>query len=194
MSKRATDSHLIAILSRDPVMRVLVRSHEPIVMTKKPIYPALVKSIISQQLSKAAATTIFNRLKAITPITPSALHELGVTSYRACGISQQKAVYIKAISASAHADGFKNIGKLSDDEVIRQLLQYKGVGHWTAQMVLIFALARTDVWPHEDAGLIRAAKGLFKIVSVEEFIQLGDRFRPYRSYAACHLWRYLDSK
>lgn len=184
----------VNILSRDPIMRRLVHVHKPFAGGKTPVFTSIVRAIISQQLSDAAASAIYKRLRDSAKITPDALRILKTESFRACGISGQKASYIKEISRAAKAGSLNNIRKLADDDAIKTLVGLKGVGNWTAQMVLIFALGRDDVWPHDDAGLIRAAKNLYGIKKADDFISLGDRFRPYRSFAAWYLWCSLDGK
>ena len=74
------------------------------------------------------------------------------------------------------------------------LVRLKGVGRWTAEMILIFSMGREDVWPVDDAGLLRVAKKLYGIQDVEGFIEFGERFRPYRTHAAWYLWASLDNK
>ena len=117
---------------------------------------------------------------------------LDVESFRSCGISRQKASYIKSISDAALNEELNNIEDQSDDELIKALMKFKGVGIWTAQMVLIFACGREDVWSSKDSGLMRSARNLYNVQSEEEFISLGERFRPYRSYASWYLWSAID--
>lgn len=181
-------------LGRDPVMRGLVETHEPPRIGKNPIFFSLVRAVISQQLSEAAASTIFKRLKEVVDITPDALAELDTEAYVSCGISTPKAGYIQAISRAAIEGKLDNLDELSDDDVIKALTKLKGVGRWTAEMILIFAMGREDIWPCDDAGLFRAAKKLYSVQNVDEFIVLGDRFRPYRTHVAWYLWCSLDSK
>jgi DNA-3-methyladenine glycosylase II len=144
-------------------------------------------------LSEAAASTIFKRLSAIAEITPAALIALDADMIRGCGISSSKVGYINSISQAALDGALDNIEALSDDEAIKALVKLKGVGRWTAEMILIFALGREDVWPCDDAGLLRAANKLYGVQGVSEFISLGERFRPYRSLAAWYFWGSLDN-
>ena len=184
----------IDILSKDPVMRRLVDTQETAAIGKNPIFGSLIGSVISQQLSESASATIFKRLQGISPITPESLLGLDIELLRSCGISKQKAGYILTISQAALKGELDNIENQSDEEAIRILMQIKGVGLWTAQMVLIFALGRQDVWSCNDAGLMRAAKKLYNIQGVDDFIELGIRFKPYRSYASWYLWCSLSAK
>ncbi len=182
----------IKILSADPVMKKLVDSHDPPRIGKNPIFFSLVRAVISQQLSEAAASTIFKHLSAIAVISPETLSVLDVDTFRTCGISSQKARYIIGIAEAALSGELENIDNLSDEDAIKALVKLKGVGRWTAEMILIFALGREDVWPCDDAGLLRVAKQLFGIQDVAGFIALGEKFRPYRTNVAWYLWASLD--
>lgn len=153
----------------------------------------LIWAVISQQLSEAAASTIFKRLSAISEITPNTLSGLDIETFRTCGISFRKTEYIKAIAESALRGEVEHIANLSDDDAVKALVKLKGVGRWTAEMILIFSLGREDVWPVDDAGLLKAATRLYGIKGVEGFIALGERFRPYRTHAAWYLWASLDN-
>lgn len=181
------------MLAKDDIMQSLISRHGPPSIGRNPVFTSLVRAVISQQLSDAAASTIFNRLSALTDITPTALVGCETEAFRSCGISTAKAGYIRFISQAALEGQLGNIDHLPDGEVIKVLTKLKGVGRWTAEMILIFALGREDVWPSDDVGLLRAAKNLYGISSVGEFIMLGDRFRPYRSYAAWYLWSSLNN-
>lgn len=178
----------ISVLSKDPIMRRLVDTYSPVSIGKSPIFEALIGSIINQQLSESSSASIYKRLKDLTSITPESLSVLDVESFRSCGISRQKVSYIKSVSDVALNEELNNIIYLSNDEIIATLTKIKGVGIWTAQMVLMFACGREDVWSSKDAGLMRSARKLYNVQSEEEFISLGERFRPYRSYASWYLW------
>jgi DNA-3-methyladenine glycosylase II len=132
-------------------------------------------------------------LCVIAEITPDALIALDMESIRGCGISSSKVGYIKSISQAALNGTLNDIKTLSDEEAIKALVQLKGVGRWTAEMILIFALGREDVWPCDDAGLLRAAKKLYGVQGVSEFNILGERFKPYRTHVAWYLWCSLDN-
>lgn len=184
-----------AVLARDAIMRDLMKRHEPPAIGGTHIFISLVRAIISQQISEAAAASIYKRLKALSEITPAALLELSLETIRSCGISKPKAGYIHAISQSVLSGHLDNLEELPDDEAIQKLVQLKGVGRWTAEMILIFALGRDDVWACDDAGLRRAARRLYGCSeTVEDFRALGERFVPFRSHAAWYLWCSLDTK
>lgn len=183
----------LKVLAADSVMSRLIESHDPPQIGKNPIFFSLVRAIISQQLSEAAASTIFKRLSAMTAITPETLSGLHIEVFRTCGISSRKAEYIKGIAEAALKGQLEHIADLGDDDAIKELASFKGVGRWTAEMILIFSLGREDVWPCDDAGLLRVAKNLYGIQGVDGFIELGERFKPFRTHAAWYLWASLDS-
>ena len=178
----------------DPIMMDLINRHGPSNIGCRPIFSSLIRAVIGQQLSEAAASTIFKRLSEITDILPNSLASLNDDDFRGCGISYQKQKYIRAICEAASDGYFDEIVRLNDDDSIAKLCKIKGIGLWTAQMVLIFSFGRPDVWPHSDAGLIRATKMLYHINNMYDFMVLGERFKPYRSHAAWYLWRSLDEK
>ncbi len=91
-------------------------------------------------------------------------------------------------------DALDELESLNNDEAITSLVRLKGVGRWTAEMILIFFLGREDVWPCDDAGLMRAANRLYGTANLQEFIELGERFRPFRTHAAWYLWASLDNQ
>lgn len=178
----------LKVLTADPVMRKLIETHDLPRIGKTPIFISLVRAVISQQLSEAAASTIFKRLSSIAEISPENLSILAVDKYRTCGISSRKAEYIMGISEATLDGKIRFIADLSDEDAIKSLVRLKGVGQWTAEMILIFSLGREDVWPCDDAGLLRAAKSLYDVQGADDFKALGERFKPYRSHAAWYLW------
>lgn len=184
----------IDTLSQDPIMRRLMDTYVPVSIGNQPLFTALVRAVVSQQLAEAAAETIFSRLKCLSAIEPEALLKLDADSLRACGISKRKSESILDISRAARNGELDYLRVIPYDDVPERLLRLKGVGPWTAQMVLIFALGREDVWPQQDAGLLRAAGKLYNVRDRAGFIALGERFKPYRSHAAWYLWCSLDAK
>lgn len=160
----------------------------------------LVRSIISQQISLGAARSICARLQnlvAPAKVTPDSLLRFDEEQLRAAGVSPQKARYLLDLARKA-SDGVVNlrsIGRLSDEGVITELTQVKGIGHWTAQMFLIFALGRLDVLPHGDLGVrtaIRDRYGLDELPDRETTEQIAKAWRPYASVACWYCWRSLD--
>lgn len=182
------------IRTDDAIMMNLINRYGPSNIGSRPIFLSLVRAVIGQQLSEAAASTIFKRLSVLADISPNGLSGLTEEAFRQCGISSPKQKYIRSICDAASEGYFDQIVGLDDEELVANLCKIKGIGLWTAQMVLIFSIGRPDVWPHSDSGLIRAAKTLYHIDSTDDFMALGERFRPFRSHAAWYLWRSLDEK
>jgi len=155
---------------------------------------ALARAIVGQQLSMAAASTIFDRLLALGDMEPETLVALDEDELRAVGLSRAKAGYLKDLAARV-LDGRLDLAvlpSLPDDEVIAQVTEVRGIGRWSAEMFLIFALNRPDVLALDDAGLLRAAGwllGLGRPASRDELADAGERWRPYRSLASLYLWR-----
>jgi len=161
---------------------------------------SLVMSIVHQQLSMKAATTIFRRLQEHVnyEMLPETLWRLDEETYRSFGVSRQKAAYILDISRHfiEEPEKFHNLDKQSDHEVITNLCSIKGVGKWTAQMFLMFTLVRPDVFPVDDLGIRMAITRLYNVpkdAPKKEFELLAERWAPYRSYACHYLWGQHDS-
>jgi DNA-3-methyladenine glycosylase II len=160
----------------------------------------LVRSIISQQISVGAARSIRGKLEALigeTKFTPQAIADLTDRQLRSAGLSKQKASYLRDLSTKS-LDGsvsLSRIGRLTDEAVIEQLVQVKGIGRWTAQMFLIFGLAREDVFPIDDFG-VRSA--MIKLYELEEspprqvLQEIGAKWSPFASIGSWYCWRYLD--
>ena len=188
---------------RDPVIRDLMRAHGKCGLADAQHgdpFGALMKAIVSQQLSTKAADTIFKRLIALfegAP-TPAALAALTDTQLRGVGLSGQKLKYMRDLAAKVH-DGslpLHALDAMGDEDVIVALTQVKGIGRWTAEMFLMFRLHRPDVLPVDDLGIVKAvqkAYGLRKTPSADRLNQIGDAWRPYRSVACWYLWRSLNA-
>jgi len=157
------------------------------------LFTALINSIVSQQISTKAATTIRNRLLNKVPnINPDAVAALSIEDIQSCGLSTRKAGYIKSCADAVIHGAIKlsELPSLSDNEVIKQLCSLNGVGIWTAEMLLIFSLERPDVVSYGDLGI---RKGMMKLYGMEsltkiQFENLRERYSPYGSVASLYLW------
>ncbi len=186
---------------RDRVLHGVVRRVGP--YTLKPSrdrFGMLVRSIISQQISIGAARSIRARLETLVGpagLRPEPLAALSLDQLRAVGLSPQKASYMHDLAAKAQ-DGTVKLTRLSrkaDEEIIENLTQVKGVGRWTAQMFLIFALGREDVFPVDDFGVRSAITALYQLEAAapkSAFVEIGSRWSPYASIGSWYCWRYLD--
>jgi len=192
----------IKTLSRDSVMKKLVEKYGELTLTESGDYFAdLASTIIGQQLSGKAAATIWKRVSALTGGGVSARKILSVPdeALRQAGASSNKVRYIKNL-AQAVIDkslNLENIREYDDEEIIRQLTAIKGVGRWTAEMFLIFSLAREDVFSLGDGGLNSAVNKLYgdgAVLGKDEILNIAEKWKPYRSIASLYLWRSLDNK
>jgi len=163
---------------------------------REPVFATLVRSIVFQQLHGKAATTIFNRLleKAGGQLTPESILKLRPPQMRAVGLSQQKLTYIRDLAKKVKAGkvNFDNLPQLTDEEVIAQLTQIKGIGVWTAHMFLMFALRRENVLPVGDLGIraaLRTAYGMKVLPKPVTIPRLAKGWLPSCSVACWYLWR-----
>lgn len=167
----------------------------------EPEFESLVRNIVFQQLSGKVASTIFGRLAAAAAnsrLTPASILRLRPARMRAVGLSQQKTTYIRNLAQQTRSGeiDFAILKELSDDEVIARLTRVKGIGIWTAQMFLMFALRRVDVLPSGDFGIrvaVQKAYGLAELPSPAEVERLAQGWHPYCTVASWYLWRSLDS-
>lgn len=167
-------------------------------LTKNP-YQSLVEAIITQQLSGKAADSISTRFRAIYGRfpKPADVMETSDAKLRKAGLSYMKVSYIKDLSKKVESKEIQlsYMKNLTDEEIIIQLTQIKGIGRWTAEMFLIFSLGRLDVLPVGDLGL---KKGIQRLYSLEELPEkeqiehIAKKWKPYRSVATWYLWRSLD--
>ncbi len=186
--------------SADPVLAKIIRKVGPCRIPAprpgpKSVFESLVMAILYQQLTAKSAGAIYKKFKALYPRYPGPEEVLATSdrALRGAGVSPQKAGYLKDLSAKV-VDGTVNLqglGRLSDEEVVEALTQIRGVGRWTAEMVLIFTLGRPDVLPVGDYGLqkaVRKAYGLRGLPKPGRFQRLAEPWRPYRSTASWYLW------
>ena len=205
MAFQSTDVRkgLRVLCSNDPILAGVVRSVGPFTLKPGPGgYEILVRSILSQQISVAAARTIRGRLQALLPagkLTAKNIEALSDGQLQSAGVSRQKQTYLRHLT-SCVLDGtisFRRIAKGSDDDAVEELIQVKGIGRWTAQMFLMFSLGRIDVFAPDDLGLRNAIQKLYELPekpSRSELEQHADKWRPYRTIASWYLWRSLEQK
>jgi DNA-3-methyladenine glycosylase II len=188
--------HLTAV---DPVLAGIIQRVGPLEPQQEPdLWLALVDAIVGQQLSIRAADTILRRLDALAGgaerPTPERLLELPDDSLRAAGLSGAKTRYLRDL-ASRWLDGtlpHASIPAMDDEEVVEALTRVKGIGRWTAEMILIFSLGRPDVLPLDDLGIriaAQAAYGLEDRPGRQELAAMGEPWAPDRSAASLYLWR-----
>lgn len=185
----------------DPVMRQIIDEVGAFTLRhERDRFWMLVRSIISQQISVSAARSIRRRLEQYVgqpKVTPESLLRYDAQQLRSAGLSPQKASYV--LDLAEKVDGghvrLRTIGRLSDEAVIEELTKVKGIGRWTAQMFLIFALGRLDVFPHDDLGVrvaIRDRYGLEQLPDKATSLQIAQPWRPYASVASWYCWRSVE--
>ncbi len=165
-------------------------------------FSMLVRSILSQQISTKAARSIRGKLEALTNgagLTPDAIALLSDPELRSAGLSGQKVTYLRDLTARVQ-DGRLPLHKLarqSDEEVIAELIQVKGIGRWTAQMFLMFSLGRVDIFPHDDLGIRAALRELYRLDALPDkatCLRIAEPWRPYSTIASWYVWRLFDLK
>ncbi len=190
------------LAGRDPDLAAIVRRYGAPPMWARPSgYPTLIRIILEQQVSLSSARAAYDRLEeAIGEITPANFLRLDDAELKTVGFSRQKTRYGRLL-AEEILDGSFNIdalGDIPDDEARARLVKLKGIGRWSADIYLLMALRRPDIWPHGDLALVRAVtriKGLNKTPTHKEWDEIGEAWRPWRSVAARLAWfDYLGGK
>ena len=192
-------------LGKDKKLKKLMAGHDDFrVSRRKDIVYYLVVSIMSQQLSSKAAGTIHGRFldlyKGRAPL-PEEIIATPVEVLRGVGLSNAKASYVHNVARFALEQGFdhRKLRKMDDEEVIGYITQIKGVGRWTAEMLLMFALGREDVFSPDDIGIQNAMINLYKLDNTDkkafrtELLRISQSWSPYRTYACLHLWHWKDN-
>jgi DNA-3-methyladenine glycosylase II len=186
----------------DPILQSLVKKYPaPHFIDRSKLHMRqLIESVVSQQLSVKASDTIFARFVDLFPDgkfpTAEMILEMDDEKIRGAGLSFAKVKYIKSIANAFVSDlvDIEKIKKQSDEEVITELTQIKGIGRWTAEMILISTLKRPDVFSIGDLGLRNAITRLYGITDRKEMIALAEIWKPHRSTACWYLWRSVEKK
>lgn len=184
----------------DPVMATIIQRVGPCQFAvREPTFETLARSIAFQQLNGRAAATIFDRVRkaAGRRFTARAFLKLTPEQLRACGLSKQKTASLRDLAARVERGEikFRKLVDLQDEEVIATLSQVRGVGVWTAQMFLMFALKRPNVMPLADLGIrnaVRKAYGLEDLPRAGDLSKFAEKWQPYCSVASWYLWRSLE--
>ena len=190
---------------KDKVMSSLIAKYkspsETVLSTRKDVFFSLCKSIIGQQISVAAANSVFLKFKkkCKNKINAKIVYKLTTTELKSCGLSRQKVKGIKSLAKQTLNKTFnpKLISNMSDEEAIIYLSQLRQIGRWSAEMILLFTYNRSNIWPVQDIGLLRAISKNYKkkYLPPESYIKLlNKRFSPYCSVATWYLWRSIDDE
>jgi DNA-3-methyladenine glycosylase II len=191
------------ILSKkDKVMKKLINDYKDgSLVTRNDVFFSLCKSIIGQQISVAAANSVFLRFKkkCKNKINARTVSKLSFRNLKSCGLSKQKVKGIKDLAKRTLNKTFKPslIKKMTDEEAIEYLSDLRQIGRWSAEMILLFTFNRSNIWPLQDIGLLRAISNNYnkKYFPPKIFLnRLYKRFSPYCSVATWYLWRSIDNE
>jgi DNA-3-methyladenine glycosylase II len=192
--------HILAARDSD-LATVLSNYGPPPLWARKPEFTTLLQIILEQQVSLISAAAMFKRFSInVVPLTPQRLIELGESHLRGFGVTRQKAAYCLNIARAVSEGGLTAtaLARMSDEEARAELVRVKGIGPWTADIYLLMALKRPDIWPIGDVALVTAiteVKRLSARPSIPEFITLAEGWRPFRAVAARMLWHhYLEKR
>ena len=188
---------------KDKIIARLIKSYESpsetILTSRKDIFYSLCKSIIGQQISVAAANSVFLKFKrkCNDKINARSVSRLTFVQIKSCGLSRQKVIGIKNLANQTLDKTFnpKLINKMDDEEAIKYLSNLRQIGRWSAEMILLFTYNRSNIWPIQDIGLLRAISKNYKkkYLPPDKFVKLlKKRFSPYCSVATWYLWRSID--
>ncbi|HEY6503573.1 MAG TPA: DNA-3-methyladenine glycosylase 2 family protein [Chitinophagaceae bacterium] len=196
--------HYVKHLSKDKELKKLIRQHGTFKLEKKKdpwLY--LCYSIMSQQLSTKVAAVIKKRFLDLYDAepTPRQVTDTPFEKLRGIGMSSAKVSYVQNVARFEieQGMGFAKLEKMSNEEVIAYLTQIKGVGRWTTEMLLMFALCREDLFAMDDLGLRQAVTGLYQLKQRKKktldaaILKITDQWAPYRTYACLYLWRWKDN-
>ena len=188
---------------KDKIIAKLIKDYrspsETILTSRRDIFFSLCKSIIGQQISVAAANAVFLKfkIKCKNKINAKEVSKLSFSQLKKCGLSRQKVLGIQSLAKQILNKSFKPklINTMNDEEAINYLSNLRQIGRWSAEMILLFTYNRSDIWPIQDIGLLRAISKNYKkkYLPPEKFVNLlKKRFSPYCSVATWYLWRSID--
>lgn len=186
---------------RDPDLKLILKKYgHPPIWTRSNSFATLIHIILEQQVSLASARVAFYKLKEkIGAITPHKLISLSDSEMKACYFSRQKMVYARQLAEALVSKqiNLKKYSLLDDDTIRSQLKQIKGIGDWTVDVYLLFALQRTNIFPTGDLAMMNALKEVKKLSNEtpkEKIIKLSENWQPYRSIATMLFWHYYIQK
>ena len=196
--------HYVSHLSKDDKLKKLIKQHGVFkLQQQKNLCLYLCYSIMSQQLSTKVADIIQQRFLNLydSEPTPQQIVDTPFDKLRGIGLSNAKVNYVQNVARfeMEHGMDHKRLAKMDNEKVIAYLTQIKGVGRWTTEMLLMFALGREDVFAPDDLGLQQAVVRLYdlkhrkKKIMLARIVQIAEQWSPYRTYACMYLWRWKDN-
>ena len=191
----------ISLSKRDPILKKIIKKYNKgNLITRNNFFYSLSRSIVSQQVSVAAASSIFSKFekKCKGKINPKNVLKLKISDMRRCGLSRMKAIGIKSLAEKILDKSFnpRLIKKMNDEEAIVYLSSLRQIGRWSAEMVLLFFFNRPNIWPVQDIGLLKAISVNYKkkYLPPKSFVKkLQKKFSPYCSVATFYFWRSIDN-
>ena len=188
-----------ALSAKDKKLSKIIESYpDDFLFSKSDPFFTVARSIVGQQISVKAAQSVWDRLEIkIKKIKPEIILKTHSSTLKSVGLSRQKVKYLKNL-ANAFIEKKIKINlwdKMNDEEIVQDLIQIKGIGRWTVEMFMIFNLCRSDIFPLDDIGMIKGLCKLYEIpypANREIIINIGKKWKPYRSVATWYLWRSLD--
>ena len=188
----------LELANKDVLLKSLIEEfEEPRLSSRGDLFATLIKSIVGQQISVIAASAVWSRLfDLVGEVNPESILAKTHEELRQVGLSNRKVEYIVGI-AEAWTEGLSEIDweQMSDEEVVQEIVKLRGVGRWTVQMLLIFALLRPDVFPIDDIGLIRGMEKLYnegKALEKPQLFEIAENWKPYRTMGVWYIWRSID--
>ena len=182
----------------DKNIKKIIELYEfPSLTTRENMFFTLIRSIVGQQISVKAADTVWDKIvNEAKEIRPEIIYSMDENTMRDCGLSKRKVEYMKAVSEK-WLNGYDKINwhELSDEDVTEKLVEIRGIGKWTAEMILIFTLMRPDIFPMGDIGAIRALEKIYnkgQKMNKEQIEEIVKRWKPWRTIATWYLWRSID--
>ncbi len=185
----------VEFLSKDEILGPIVKQFQGGTLEAKgDLFATFVNSIVGQQISVIAAESIWNRFnEMVGEVTPSKVSTFTHAEIAGCGLSKSKANYILGVAQNPGEFLSPKWEEMTDAEVHKHFVSFKGIGPWTAEMLMIFSLLRPDVFSIGDIGLVKAVKMLVPEAETrEQVLEVANRWKPYRTAACWYLWRMLD--
>lgn len=189
------------LAKRDPDLALILKEFgPPPLWSRKADFSTLVQIILEQQVSLASAASIFARLsKSISPFEPARMIELGESHLKSLGLTRQKTAYCLDLAGSLHDKrlNLSRLRRMNDEDARAAIMKVKGLGSWSADVYLLMALRRPDIWPANDLALaiaITRLKQLKRRPTPDQLVEMAEGWRPFRSVAARMLWQYYLAK
>ncbi|NNE30030.1 MAG: DNA-3-methyladenine glycosylase 2 family protein [Saprospiraceae bacterium] len=193
---------ILRVLNRDPVLKNITHLRLEISDSERDVFQDLVRSIISQQLSGKAAATIYGRFVQLfsrRQITPRKILNLSSEIIQSVGVSRQKSSYLQNIARESIANRWNKVdwNTYSDEELLDHFVSIKGVGTWTARMIIMFSLDREDIFPSGDVSVQNAMKTLYELDKegkelIRQMELISENWSPYKTWATRYLWAWKD--